>query len=162
MFCGIFLPCFAFLSFFLFLWGDQIKSLTRRLGAGAILNIDSDFDVERINALGKNIVEEDEREGKHGRRTIRLLVRVNPDLDPNVSLYSKKSAVLLFSIIVLCPDRKRRQFLQGMSRGSLLSLQVHPHISTGPAKSKFGVPSKQLAEVASKLNRGIFDIVRRF
>eukprot|EP00297_Palpitomonas_bilix_P008478 CAMPEP_0113886706 /NCGR_PEP_ID=MMETSP0780_2-20120614/11724_1 /TAXON_ID=652834 /ORGANISM="Palpitomonas bilix" /LENGTH=444 /DNA_ID=CAMNT_0000874991 /DNA_START=55 /DNA_END=1389 /DNA_ORIENTATION=+ /assembly_acc=CAM_ASM_000599 len=99
--------------------GKCAESIELAAMEGAILNIDSDFDVDRINALAEAIVNKDRAEQKEGRKVIRLLVRVNPDLDPN----------------------------------------VHPHISTGPAKSKFGVPAHQLLSTAAKLNRGIFDIV---
>ena len=80
--------------------GKTISELTLAIEHGTLINIDSEFDLTHIQQVTKKM-------GK----TANVLLRINPDMDPD----------------------------------------VHPYVSTGLQNSKFGLSSKQIPAILTRL-----------
>ena len=123
---------------------------------GALVNVDSEFDLANVSAAAKAT-------GK----VARVLLRINPDVDPQVSeffcsfLFFRSclslflSFLFFFSFVVFLsalidkgkhtqslslPENEKKKRKKKTKNG-----KVHPYVSTGLASSKFGIRNSKLS-----------------
>lgn len=108
--------------------GKLLEDLVLAAEAGVFINVDSEFDLENIISAARIV-------GK----TIPVLLRINPDVDPQVRWHL--SVLYVFSSSV--------EILIAWSWCLCIScfiffFQVHPYVATGNKNSKFGIRNEKL------------------